>query len=435
MMSAETIVYDEAYVREFSNNRKEPEWLLQVRLRGLSLVKELALPKPDKTKIENWNFHSFEHKTEQEAEQSLDNLPGEVLSIIGKEQEAGNVIVQKNASVVYQALSEELKAKGVIFTDLWRAVQDHSDLVQKYFMTEAVQIDEHRLTALHAALLNGGVFLYVPKNVQVESPLQAVFWHENANTALFNHVIIVAEENSSVTYVENYLSTNTGKPSVANIISEVFAGNNAIIRYGAVDHLSENVTSYIKRNGRIEKDGRIEWALGEMNDGNTVFENWTKCIGDGSSSDAKMVTVGRGEQRQNFMVRIDQIGQHSDGQIFAHGVMKDKATGIFNGIGKIEQGGKKSNAEQTSRILMLSEKARGDANPILLIDEDDVTAGHAASVGQVDDLQLYYLMSRGISRDEAERLIVRGFLEPVVANLPIEGVKQALEGVIERKIQ
>lgn len=434
-MSAETIVYDEAYVREFSESRTEPEWLLQLRLRGLALADELALPKPDKTNIKNWNFNSFEHKIEQEAEVQLDDLPEDILNLIGKEKEAGNVIVQKNASIVHKELSEDLKSKGVIFTDLETAVQEHSDLVQKYFMTEAVQIDEHRLTALHVALLNGGVFLYVPKNVQVESPLQAIFWQENADAGLFNHVIIVAEENSSVTYVENYLSTNTGEPAVANVISEVMAGDNAQVRYGALDNLGDNVTSYINRRGRVGQDGRIEWALGEMNDGNSVFENWTKCIGDNSSSDSKMVMIGRGTQRENYMVRIDQIGKHSDGQIFAHGVLKDKATSIFNGIGKIDKGGKQANAEQTSRILMLSGDARGDTNPILLIDEDDVTAGHAASVGQVDELQLYYLMSRGISRDEAERLIVRGFLEPVVANLPIEGVKQALEGVIERKIQ
>lgn len=434
-MSAETIVYDEAYIREFSKRRQEPEWLLELRLRGLTLMNELALPKPDKTNITNWNFHDFEHQVETESINSLDALPEGVKNLVGKESEAGNLIVQRNATVVHEELSEELKNKGVIFTDISTAVKEHSDLVKKYFMSEAVKVDEHRLTAMHVALLNGGVFLYVPKNVEIDVPLQTVFWQENARAGMFNHVLIVAEDNSSVTYVENYLSTGTDKPSVANIITEVYAGNNATIRYGAVDHLGEQVTSYINRRGRIANDGRIEWALGQMNDGNTVSENWTKCVGNGSSSDAKMVTIGRGEQRQNFMVRIDQIGENSDGQIFAHGVMKDRATGIFNGIGKIYQGGKKSNAEQTSRILMLSEKARGDANPILLIDEDDVTAGHAASVGRVDDLQLYYLMSRGISRANAERMIVRGFLEPVVAHLPIEGVKQALEGVIERKIQ
>jgi Fe-S cluster assembly protein SufD len=172
-----------------------------------------------------------------------------------------------------------------------------------------------------------------------------------------------------------------------------------------------------------------------MNDGDTISDNTTYLMGDGSSGDTKTVVVGRGEQKQNFTTQVIHYGLRSDGQILKHGVMKDSASSIFNGIGKIEHGATKANAEQESRVLMLSEKARGDANPILLIDEDDVTAGHAASVGRVDPLQLYYLMSRGISKQEAERLVIHGFLAPVVNELPIEGVKQQLVEVIERKVK
>ncbi|HLG28055.1 MAG TPA: SufD family Fe-S cluster assembly protein, partial [Paenisporosarcina sp.] len=161
----------------------------------------------------------------------------------------------------------------------------------------------------------------------------------------------------------------------------------------------------------------------------------THLVGDGSYGDTKMVTVGRGKQKQNFTTKIIHWGKHSEGHILKHGVMKDEASSIFNGIGKIEHGATKSNAVQESRVLMLNEKARGDANPILLIDEDDVTAGHAASVGRVDPLQLYYLMSRGISKQNAERLVIHGFLAPVVNVLPIEGVKKQLTEVIERKVR
>ena len=148
-----------------------------------------------------------------------------------------------------------------------------------------------------------------------------------------------------------------------------------------------------------------------------------------------MVVVGRGEQTQNFTTKIVHFGKYTESNILKHGVMKDSATTIFNGIGKIEHGASKSIAEQESRVLMLSEKARGDANPMLLIDEDDVVAGHAASVGRVDPVQLYYMMSRGIQKHEAERLIIHGFLAPVVNQLPIEGVKKQLVEVIERKVK
>lgn len=209
----------------------------------------------------------------------------------------------------------------------------------------------------------------------------------------------------------------------------------AQVKFGAVDLLAKDVTTYVNRRGVVGRDGRIDWALGLMNDGNTISENVTNLMGDGSYADTKTVTIGRGNQTQNFTTKVVHFGKHSEGWILKHGVQKDSATSIFNGIGKIEHGASKSNAQQSSRVLMLDEKARGDASPILLIDEDDVMAGHAASVGRVDPVQLYYLMSRGIPKREAERLVIHGFLAPVVNELPIEGVKAQLVEVIERKVR
>lgn len=437
-MSVETnetkLAFDKAYIEKFSQDMNEPNWLLELRTKGLELADELPLPKTEKTKINNWNFTSFEHQGASSQVTKLEELPEDVLSLVGKDVEGGNLLVQHNTSVVYNELSDELKNKGVIYTDIATAICEHSDLVKKYY-TGAVKVDEHRLTALHAALVNGGAFLYVPKNVEIEVPLQAVFWVDDKQVGLFNHVIIVADTNSKVTYVENYLSTNKESEAVVNIVTEVFAGPNAKVLFGAVDNLSNGITTYVNRRGLTDRDARIEWALGQMNDGNTVSDNTTNCMGDGSSTDTKTVSIGRGEQKQNFTIRVNQFGLRTDAQLLAHGVMKDSASSIFNGIAKIEHGSTKSNSEQTERVLMLSEKARGDANPILLIDEDDVTAGHAASVGRMDPIQLFYLMSRGISKKEAERLIIHGFLAPVVNELPIEGVQKALEAVIERKVQ
>ncbi|MFP7173279.1 Fe-S cluster assembly protein SufD [Priestia filamentosa] len=429
-----TLPFDKEYVRNYSQQSEEPTWLTDIRLQALEQAESLPLPKAEKTKITNWNFTSFkEHTVEGSAISSIDELPEVVKSLINKEN-ANNLYVQQNQTAVYSELTAELKEQGVIFTDIQKAAKEHSDLVQKYFM-QGAKVDENRLTALHAALMNGGVFVYVPKNVEVKEPLQAVFVHENAKTPLFNHVIVVADDNSSVTYVENYVSTTNADESSANIVTEVFANNNAKVTFGAVDYLGEGTTTYVNRRGIAGRDGRIEWALGLMNEGNTVAENITHLIGDGSYGDIKTVTVGRGHQTQNLTTNITHFGKNSEGYILKHGVMKDSASSIFNGIGKIEHGASKSNAEQESRVLMLSEKARGDANPILLIDEDDVTAGHAASVGRVDPIQLYYLMSRGISKAEAERLIVYGFLDPVVRELPIEEVKKQLVEVIERKVK
>ncbi|AST93160.1 MULTISPECIES: Fe-S cluster assembly protein SufD [Sutcliffiella] len=434
-MTLETkLPFDQEYLSNYSKQLGEPQWLLDLRLQALAKVEDLPLPKPDKTKITNWNFTQFsKHTVANNSLTSLDVLPEGIKTLLDVEN-AGNVYVQVDNTALYTSLSEELTSKGVIFTDIFTAAKNHSELVEKYFMKDGVKVDEHKLAALHAALLNGGAFLYVPKNVTVEEPFQAIYVHDQAE-AMFNHVLIVADDNSAVTYVENYISTNDGEGSIFNIVTEVIAGSNATVQYGAVDTLGKGVTTYVNRRGVAGRDARIEWALGLMNDGDTISENITHLIGDGSVGDTKTVVVGRGEQKQNFTTSVIHHGKHTDGQILKHGVMKDSASSVFNGIGKIEHGATKSNAEQESRVLMLSEKARGDANPILLIDEDDVTAGHAASAGRVDPMQLYYLMSRGISKSEAERLVIHGFLAPVVKELPIEKVKDLLVQVIERKVK
>ncbi|MGG3451636.1 Fe-S cluster assembly protein SufD [Domibacillus aminovorans] len=436
MMTETKWLVDESVIRDFSATNNEPEWLLNTRLDAFNKAEELPLPKPDKTKIDKWNFTQFGiHNVNSTPYASIADLPEKAKVVVGEDNTVQNVYVQRNGVPSILNISAELKEAGVIFTDFETAVKEHSDLVQKYFMTQVVKADEHKLTALHAALVNGGVFLYVPKNVEIKEPVQAVFIQDDKNAAIFNHVIVVAEANSSVTYVENYISTVETEAGVANIVTEVIAGDNARVSYGAVDTLAENVTVYVNRRGVTAPHAHIEWSLGSMNDGDTVSENVTNLIGDGSYADTKMVVVGSGKQSMNFTTKVVHFGKHTEGYILKHGVMKDEAKAIFNGIGKIEHGASKSNAEQESRILMLSEKARGDANPILLIDEDDVTAGHAASVGRVDPLQLYYLMSRGITKREAERLVIHGFLAPVVNKLPIENVKKQLKGIIEGKVR
>ncbi|GIN56683.1 FeS cluster assembly protein SufD [Lederbergia ruris] len=427
---------DQDYIRSFSTEKGEPAWLTDLRVKAFALADEIPMPNPDKTRITKWNLTEFnKHQADGEVFQSLNDLPEIAKNVVHIDNANKNLYIQHNQTAAYLTLSDELKEQGVIFTDIQTAAKEHGELLQKYYMKDAVKVDEHKLTALHAALMNGGAFLYIPKNVEVKEPIQSVFIFDDQEAAMFNHVLVVADDNSSVTYVENYLSVTDETNGLFNIISEVVAGNNAKVIYGAVDTLAKGSTTYVNRRGITGRDATLDWALGMMNDGDTIFENITNLIGDGSNSNAKTVVVGTGKQTQNFTTSIVHHGKETEGFILKHGVMKDSASSIFNGVGKIEKGASGANAEQESRVLMLSEKARGDANPILLIDEDDVMAGHAASVGRVDELQLYYLMSRGISKADAERLIIHGFLAPVVEQLPIEAVKNQLTEIIERKVK
>lgn len=433
-MTTETLNISEEQLVDYSKAHNEPSWMTELRQKALKLTETLEMPKPDKTKLRKWDFDTFkEHNVEGKAFNDLSELP-EVLKNIIDVENSKNLIIQHNNALAYTHVSEQAQNNGVIIEGLSEALVNHSDLVQKYLMTEAVSVDEHRLTALHTALMNGGVFVYVPKNVVVEDPIQYVVLHDDENASFYNHVIIATEESAEVTYVENYLSTVSGEGNQLNIVSEVIAGANSNITYGSVDYLDKGFTGHIIRRGTTEADASINWALGLMNEGSQIIDNTTNLVGDRSTSELKSVVVGTGDQKINLTSKIVQYGKETNGYILKHGVMLEDASSIFNGIGYIKHGGTKSIANQESRVLMLSENARGDANPILLIDEDDVEAGHAASVGRVDPEQLYYLMSRGISQREAERLVIHGFLDPVVRELPIEDVKRQLREVIELKV-
>lgn len=417
-----------------ATERGESDLLISKKKEALEKFNNLDMPKPDKTKITKWDFFTVSKPVvDSPVYDGLDELPEAVKNLLDIEN-TKNIYVQHNNTPAYLQVSDELKEQGVIIENIIEASHNHPELVEKYFMTDGVKIDDHKLTAYHAAMLNGGLFVYVPKNVQVPDPVQMVVLHDDVDASLFNHVLIVAEEGSELTYVESYLSTVDQSKEQINIISEVIANDNAKVDYGTVDFLAEGMTGYINRRGVVYRDATVDWALGLMNDSNVINDNTTYLIGDNSKSDLKIVVVGRGSQTLNFTSEIVQYGKDSAGHILKHGVMKDSASSIFNGIGHIKHGGTRSDAQQESRVLMLSEKARGDANPILLIDEDDVTAGHAASVGRVDPIQLFYLMSRGISQREAERLVIHGFLDPVVRKLPIESVRNQLKEVIELKV-
>ncbi|WP_166627231.1 Fe-S cluster assembly protein SufD [Jeotgalicoccus sp. S0W5] len=414
--------------------RSESEFLISKRKEAVEKFDSLDMIKPDKTKVDKWDFFNITSPVvESSTYNTLEELPEGVKNLIDLEN-VQNIYVQHNNTPAYLQLDEGLKNKGVIVENIIEASENHPELLEKYFMTEGVKVDENKLAAYHAAMLNGGVFIYVPKDVIIEEPIQSVVLHDDETASLFNHVLVVADEGSEVTFVENYFSNLESSTEKINIISEVIANNNAKITYGSVDFLPKEMTGYVNRRGVAFDDANIDWALGLMNDSNIIYDNTTYLMGERSESELKIVHVGRGEQTSNFTTQIIHYGKESNGHILKHGVMKDKGSSIFNGIGYIKHGATKADAQQESRVLMLSGDARGDANPILLIDEDDVTAGHAASVGRVDELQLFYLMSRGIDKKEAERLVIHGFLDAVVSALPIEKVKKQLKEVIELKV-
>ncbi|GIP15524.1 Fe-S cluster assembly protein SufD [Paenibacillus montaniterrae] len=412
----------------------EPSWLVALRGQGAELSATLPWPKPEKVKIERWNLTAVGQYEATDKVSSIQELPQSVQELIAEGTE--NLLVQKNTGVAWAQLSQELASKGVIFTDLETAAKEHGELVQKYLF-QAIKLDENKLTALNAALWNGGVFVYVPKNVEVELPLQAILYNDKAEATFAPHILIIAEDNSRVTYVDSTVSVKEAVQAEFThpAIVEVFVKPGAVVRFGSVHSLAESGVDLSLRRAVVENDGRIEWIIGDLNDGNTVSDTKSVLVGNGSTSDTKVISVGQRKQQMSLTTQAVHFGKSSDSNMITRAVMREAASAIINGITKIEHGATKANGVQAEKVLMLSPKARGDANPILLIDEDDVTAGHAASVGQVNPEQVYYLMSRGISKSDAERLIIHGFLAPVVSEVPVEAVRQQLNRLLERKLQ
>lgn len=431
-MTTQTVLPVEPDVlKTASVSNGEPAWLTESRMNALKLAAELELPKLEKTRIDRWNLQNY-GTLRQGQPDAAQEIP-EIVSGLVDLNDQSNLIVQRNSASVFTKLSADLAGKGVIFTDLETAAREHGDLVQKY-LHNAVKSDENLLTSLHSALWSGGIFLYVPKNVEIEVPLQSIYLVDDSKTVFAPHVLIVAEANSRVTYVDNYISGDLADPIVHNGVAEVFVQAGAKVQFASVHNLSEKTTDLTYRRAVIENDGRIEWIIGEMSSGDTMSDTLSVLKGNGSSSDAKVIAIGSGSQKMNYTTKAVHFGKSSDSQMITRAVMREQATAIINGVTKIEHGATKANGEQTEKVLMLSPKARGDANPILLIDEDDVTAGHAASVGQVNPEHIYYLTSRGIRKEDAERLIIYGFLAPVVADIPLEQLQQQLQALVERKL-
>lgn len=416
-----------AQIQDYSLSQGEPEWLLNRRIQALEKIETLALPMIERVKIHRWPLTEVTTMID-------DTVSGAVYDF--EQVENNPLIVQHSTQTLVEQMPAHLIEKGVILTDIQTAVQEHSDLVEKALMQQAVHYDEDRLTAFHMAFMNSGIFLYVPKNVAIEEPVEALFYQDShANTNFVKHVLIVAEENSEVSYLERFQTVGEGtEKATANIVVEVIAKQGAKVKFAAIDQLGEHVTTYINRRANVGRDASVDWAIGIMNDGNVVADFDSDLVGEGSHSEVKAVAISAGRQTHGIDTRVTNSGRHSVGHILQHGVIRERGTLTFNGIGHILKGAVGADAQQESRVLMLSDQARGDANPILLIDENEVTAGHAASVGRVDPEEMYYLMSRGLEKTEAERLVIRGFLGSVLTAIPIKAVRDELAEVIERKL-
>ena len=412
-------------IKLFSEMHAEPSWLADLRQKAFDKIESLELPVIERVKFHRWNLGDG---TITESEPSA-NVPDFT------DLDNHLKLVQVGTQTFFEQIPVELAEQGVVFTDFHSALEDIPELVEEFFMS-SVKYDDDKLAAYHTAYFNSGAVLYIPDNVEISEPIEGIFYQDSdSDVPLNKHILIIAGKNSKFSYLERLESRGEGSAkATANITVEVIARSGAQVKFAAIDRLGENVTAYISRRGKLGNDASIDWAIGVMNEGNVVADFDSDLIGNGSHADLKVVALSSGRQVQGIDTRVTNYGCNSIGNILQHGVILEKATLTFNGIGHIIKGAKGADAQQESRVLMLSDQARSDANPILLIDENDVTAGHAASIGQVDPEDMYYLMSRGLDKATAERLVVRGFLGSVIVEIPVKEVRDEMIATIEEKL-
>ena len=405
------------------SNTNEPTWFLNTRKLALYKSYTLPFPKLESMELERWNLFNVDFSTLR-----LENEGNVDIAEYGINSD-DFAVVQKNNTIVHINIPEKYADK-VEIKDIFTAMNDEH--IKDSFMSD-VDYAESKVTAVHYTLLNAGLFIDVKDNAVIEEPLQYIVISDKEQS-LFNHVTIQVGNNAKFNFIENYVNNQKDDKAPFSLVSEVVAHEGAQINYSSITNQPGEKRGTILRRGLTYRDSLINWNVAAMDEADVYHDNTTNILGDGSEANLKIVTLGVKEQKTYFNSEVVNQGLSSKGDILQHGVLLDRSHIVFNGVGFIVKGATGSNAYQSSRMLTLSSEAKADANPMLLIDENDVMAGHGASLGRIDEEQLYYLQSRGLTRKESSRLLVHGFLSPVISELTVDKIKELVTVLIDEKI-
>ena len=408
------------------SDTNEPEWYLNTRKLALYKSYTLPFPKLESMNLENWNLFNVDFSKLRIEENTTNNE--DVLEKYNVNRD-DFVVIQKNNTLVYVNIPEKYNNK-VKIKNIFSAMND--DHIKDSFMS-VVDYAESKVTSVHYTLLNAGLYVDVVDNSEIDEPLQYIVISDGEQS-LFNHVTLQVGKNAKFNFIENYINNIDKDSEPFNIVTEVVAHDGAKINYSSITNQPGANRGTILRRGLTYRDALINWNVAAMDEANVYHDNTTHILGDGSEANLKIVTLGVKEQKTYFNSEVVNQGLNSKGDILQHGVLLDRSHIVFNGIGFIVKGATGSNAYQSSRMLTLSSDAKADANPMLLIDENDVMAGHGASLGRIDEEQLYYLQSRGLTRKESSRLLVHGFLSPVITELTVDKIKDLVTILIDEKI-
>jgi Fe-S cluster assembly protein SufB len=415
-------------VLHLSKHKQEPEWMLEFRLKALDHFLSRPQPtwgSPMLAEVDYDNIHYFVRASEK-ASKTWDDVPEDIkntfdrLGIPEAERKfLSGVGAQYESEVVYHQVREDLEKQGVVFMDMDSGLREHEDLVREYFAT-IIPANDNKLAALNSAVWSGGSFVYVPPGVHVEMPLQAYFRINTENMGQFERTLIIADEGSYVHYVEGCTAPVWTTDSLHSAVVELIAKPGARIRYTTVQNWSQNVFNLVTKRAVAERDATVEWV--DCNLGSKLTMKYPSVYLTGERAHGEVLSIafaGNG-QHQDAGAKIIHAAPNTTSNIFAKSISKDGGRSSYRGLLEVAKGAHGSKSTVVCDALLLDEDSRSDTYPTIRISEDDVQVAHEATVSKVGDEQVFYLMSHGISEEEASKMIVNGFIEPIVKELPME---------------
>ena len=418
---------DAEVVKEISLMKGEPEWMTRFRLRALEIFLKKPMPTwgADLSVIDFDNIYYYLKSTEKQGK-SWDEVPDDIkktfdrLGVPEAERKfLAGVAAQYESEVVYHSLHEELEKKGVIFLDTDTALREHPDLFREYFGTIIPPAD-NKFAALNSAVWSGGSFIYVPKGVRVEIPLQAYFRIIAENMGQFEWTLIICDEDSFVHYIEGCTAPIYSTDSLHSAVVEIIVKKGARCRYTTIQNWSTNVFNLVTKRAMAYGNATMEWVDGNLGSQITMKYPSVYLMEPGARGDILSVAFAGDGQHQDAGGKVVHVAPDTSSQITSKSISKGTGRASYRGLVKVYPGAKNAKSFVKCDALLLDDQARSDTYPYNEIDEDQVTVGHEATVSKVSDEQLFYLMSRGISQAEAETMIVNGFIEPFTKELPLE---------------
>ncbi len=425
-------------VKALSSLKNEPGWLTEKRLHAWEAFEELPMPSlRDEawryTDISDVRIEDFLPYSASPNAESESDLPEPVKKLIDEGEENSALLVQHNSETAFSRVDEELSSKGVIFTDLHTALIEHEDLVREKLFG-LVPEDYDKFAALSAAAFAGGSFLYVPRGVDVEVPIQSYRWLDVVGS-IMPRTLVIVEEGSSVTYIDEYASADAEDPAFSNGAVELYVGEGSNLRYVSLQNWERNVLHFNTIRSATEKDATIRSLV--VSFGSQLSRTNVEAGLTATGSDSEMLGIYFADQNQvlDHHTLQDHISANAHSDLLYKGALRDESLAVFSGLIRVKPGAQKTDAYQTNRNLILgTDDAFAVSLPRLEILADDVKCSHGSTTGQVDETELFYLMSRGIPRREAEKLVVFGFFGEITSRVPLKGLKEKLDRAIEEKI-